>query len=157
MIIITFQRNDNKPHADAVGFTQDSITLNGQKYIFPKGADIDFESPHDQILETYRDSEGELFACIIKQYPGPEAHIYEAPGFAQAENDPQPKDSTLKPITLKIKPPDPQQVLQEKKGELQKIRQQILDAQADEDETLLAELRPKRDQLKSEISELEQK
>lgn len=157
MILITFQRNDNKPHADAVGFTQDSITLNGQKYIFPKGADIDFESPNEQIIDAYRDSEGELFACVIKQYLGSEARVYEAPGFAQTKNDPQPKDSTLKPITLKIKPPDPQNILQEKKDELQNIRLQILDAQADENLTLLAELRPKRDQLKSEISELEQK
>lgn len=157
MVTITFQRNDNKPHADAVGFTQDSVTLNGQKFIFPKDAGIDFESPHEQIIDAYRDADGELFACIIKQYPGSEAHIYEAPGFAQAKNDPQPKDLTLKPITIKIKPPELQNILQEKKDELQKIRERILDAQADEDETLLAELRSLRDQLKKEIQEAEER
>lgn len=48
-----------------------------------------------------------------------------------------------------------QSLINEKKAELQTIRQQILDAQADEDETLLAELRPKRDLLKNEIFNLE--
>lgn len=48
-----------------------------------------------------------------------------------------------------------QTLIDEKKAELQNIRRQILDAQADEDETLLAELRPKRDQLRNEIFNLE--
>lgn len=49
-----------------------------------------------------------------------------------------------------------QTLINEKKAELQTIRQQILDAQADEDDTLLAELRLKRDNLKQDIQNLEE-
>lgn len=45
--------------------------------------------------------------------------------------------------------------IEEKKAELQTVRQQILDAQADEDEAPLAELRVKRDSLKQDIQNLE--
>lgn len=48
-----------------------------------------------------------------------------------------------------------QSLIDEKKAELQIIRQQILDAQADEEHTLLPELRSKRDNLKNEIQNLE--
>lgn len=49
-----------------------------------------------------------------------------------------------------------QSLIDEKKAELQAVRQQILDAQADEDDTLLAELRLKRDSLKQDIQNLEE-
>lgn len=48
-----------------------------------------------------------------------------------------------------------QTLIDEKKVELQIIRQQILDAQADEEQALLEELRPKRDRLRNEIFNLE--
>lgn len=48
-----------------------------------------------------------------------------------------------------------QTLIDEKKAELQNIRRQILDAQADEEQALLEELRPKRDRLRNEISNLE--
>lgn len=48
-----------------------------------------------------------------------------------------------------------QSLIDEKKAKLQAIRQQILDAQADEEHTLLPALRSKRDNLKNEIQALE--
>ncbi|SFB93731.1 hypothetical protein SAMN02745150_01384, partial [Brevinema andersonii] len=49
-----------------------------------------------------------------------------------------------------------QTLIDEKKTELQDIRKQILDAQADEEHALLPELRSKRDNLKNEIQNLEE-
>lgn len=48
-----------------------------------------------------------------------------------------------------------QTLIDEKKAKLQAVRQQILDAQADEEHALLEELRPKRDRLRNEIFNLE--
>lgn len=48
-----------------------------------------------------------------------------------------------------------QSLIDKKRARLQAIRQQILDAQADEDQGLLEELRPKRDRLRNEIFNLE--
>lgn len=158
MIKITLQRNDAKIETDKVWHDKDSITLNGQPYQFPKGKNIRFESPNDQILDAYRDSDGILHATVLKQYTKADQYLFE-----EQENlnliDPEIK-SSLKPVTVKIinnedSEKTVSELLFEKKAELQIIRQQILDAQADEDETLLAELRPKRDNLKNEIQNLE--
>ena len=158
MIEITLQRNDAKIETDRVWYDKDSITLNGQPYQFPKGKNIRFESPNEQISDAYRDAEGSLHATVLKHYTKADQHIFE-----NQENlnliDPEIK-SSLKRINVKILDNHDSQktiseLLSEKKAKLQNIRQQILDAQADEDETLLAELRPKRDQLKNEIQNLE--
>lgn len=158
MINITFQRNDAKTETDKVWHDNDSITLNGQPYQFPKGKNIRFESPNEQISDAYRDAEGALHAAVLKQYTKADRYLFE-----NKENlnliDQETKTS-LKPINVKIfNNADSQktvsELLFEKKAELQIIRQQILDAQADEDQGLLEELRPKRDRLRNEIQNLE--
>lgn len=158
MIQITLQRNDAKTQSDKVWHGKDSITLNGQTYQFPKGKNIAFESPHDQIFDAYRDADGILYATVLKQYIQADQGLFEGSGDIAPDN---PEATTLKPITAKIADPKNHhktvsELLFEKKAELQTVRQQILDAQADEDETLLVELRPKRDQLKKEIQNLEE-
>lgn len=158
MIKISLQRNDAKTETDKVWHDKDSITLNGQPYQFPKGKNIRFESPNEQILDACRDSEGALHATVLKQYTKADQYLFE-----NQENlnliDPETK-TVLKPIIVNILDnPDSQktvsELLFEKKAELQAVRQQILDAQADEEHTLLPELRSKRDNLKNEIQNLE--
>ncbi|MGL5253808.1 MAG: hypothetical protein ACRC9L_02120 [Brevinema sp.] len=70
--------------------------------------------------------------AIGDEYMPPSTNIVE-------EN---PKDRSLK------------EAITAKKAELAEIRQQILKAQADEDEALIAKLRPKRDTLKAELDTL---
>lgn len=158
MINITFQRNDAKTETDKVWHDKDSITLNGQPYQFPQGKNIRFESPNEQISDAYRDAEGALHAAVLKQYTKADRYLFE-----NKENlnliDQETKTS-LKPINVKIfNNADSQktvsELLFEKKVELQAVRRQILDAQADEEHTLLPELRSKRDNLKNEIQNLE--
>lgn len=48
-----------------------------------------------------------------------------------------------------------QEAIASKRVELAEVRKQVLDAQADEDEALLADLRPQRDRLKKELEVLE--
>lgn len=159
MIKITLQRNDAKPQTDKVWYNENSITFNDQTYEFPKGKNIRFHDPDTQILNAYRDSNGALHATVLKQYTKADQYLFE-----NQENlnliDPETK-SVLKPIIVNILDnPDSQktvsELLSEKKAKLQAIRQQILDAQADEEHALLPELRSKRDNLKNEIQNLEE-
>lgn len=158
MIKITLQRNDAKTQTDKVWYNENSITFNDQTYQFPKGKNIRFHDPDPQILNAYRDSDGILHATVLKQYTKADRYLFE-----EQENlnliDPEIK-SSLKPVTVKIinnedSEKTVSELLFEKKAKLQNIRQQILDAQADEEHTLLPELRSKRDNLKNEIQNLE--
>lgn len=158
MINVTLQRNDAKTETDKVWHDKDSITLNGRPYQFPKGKNIRFESPNEQISDAYRDADGILHATVLKQYTKADQYLFE-----NQENlnliDPETK-TVLKPINVKLLDSEDSEktvaeLLFEKKVELQNIRRQILDAQADEEHALLPELRSKRDNLKNEIQNLE--
>ena len=63
---------------DYTCFTDNSITINKQVFTFPKGEDVKFNRPHEQIINPERDSNGVLHATIIKRYSVEHKHIFEA-------------------------------------------------------------------------------
>jgi len=165
MITLTAQRNDNKTQTDIIFSDENSITINSDKFEFPAGQNIEFESAHDQIIGACRDENGTLHATVIKQYIAQDKVLFEGKDekgkFLKASFDIPKAKSINTPIIVPIKQADiPQEktiseLLTEKKAELQAIRQQFLDAQADEELDLLPNLREKRNALKTEITSLE--
>lgn len=162
MIKITLQRNDSKTKTDKIWHNQDTIVLNNQRFEFPKGKNIYFESPNDQILDAYRDAKGSLYAIIVKQYVKEDRYLYEGQDQdAIVLTDDLKEDSEYNIVKVKINPDSEYQYISDEMLktyiELQEIRTQILTAQADEDEKLLVELRKRRDEIKSKLTSFEKK
>ncbi len=103
MIKISTQRNDNKENTDLVNYTKDSITINEQLFTFSEGADLLFESPHEQILNPRRDDKGLLHATVIKQYTGKDKMHYEGEDRKKILTDEDMQiDKSLPVVTAKI-------------------------------------------------------
>jgi len=102
MIKITLQRNDSKEITDSISYTENTITLNEQEFAFPIGADLLFQSPHEQIINPKRDDKGILHATIIKQYIGQDKMLYEGENRTQILTD-ENIETKGSPITAELK------------------------------------------------------
>ncbi len=126
MIKITLQRNDHKETSDSVSYTKDTIVINGQEFTFPVGTDINFQSPHDQIIDAKRDSEGILHAIVIKQYIEKEKEIFETCDkdghYGSCEHNEIATQSVLQTLSAEIKVISEEELIDE---ELQTIESEI--------------------------------
>ncbi|MGL5956146.1 MAG: hypothetical protein ACRC0X_06020 [Brevinema sp.] len=161
MITITLQRNDSKVSSDTVSYTQDTITLNGQDFVFPQGSNIQFVSPHDQIIDPKRDAEGVLHAIVIKQYNGIDRMVMEhcdkdgCYGACQEQNISTARMKN-KPIIAEIhqeeiKEQTVSELITQKEEEVKTLRDRYIDADLDDDESLKTELKSQIQVLKKEI------
>ncbi|MGL4677691.1 MAG: hypothetical protein ACRCWI_08545 [Brevinema sp.] len=166
MITITLQRNDQKGSSDTISYTKDTITLNEQDFVFAQGKEIEFISPHDQIINPQRNPEGVLFATVIKQYIESDKIQIEQcdkDGCYSAcsieENNSPKRRSINKPIQAEIKVEEVKEktvseLLTEKESLVQVLRNQYIDADLDDDESLKVSLKKDIQLIKEEIKVL---
>ncbi|MGL5721247.1 MAG: hypothetical protein ACRCY4_02445 [Brevinema sp.] len=123
-------------------FDEDKIPPNSKgKLLFTAGE-------YDPTTMKYKHVLGEVEATTAEEVRiAPNAEGL-AIGDVWVEQIQVPIEETPKERSLK-------EAISSKQAELEEIRKQILTAQADEDDSLLAVLRPKRDVLKSELIVLE--
>lgn len=168
MVTITAQRNDLKERSDLVSHIEDTININGQEFVFEKGVDLLFQSPHEQIVEPKRDSAGVLHATIVKQYIGTDCKIFETcdteGNYGGCECESQNMINATfttrsMPITAEIKKEDlvekNRQLLREKDQEITKLKAVYLDADLEDDQELKVSSKEKIKIAKAELVEIQ--
>ena len=117
-------------------------------YIAPTDADKIQPNSKGKLLFT----EGGYDATTMKYThvlgKGEEVRAVSGDGLAMGDVY---KDPVVEVVVETPKERSLKEAIANKQAELADIRQQVLNAQADEDEALLAVLRPKRDAIKSEL------
>jgi len=158
MIKITLQRNDSKAVSDKVSYTQDTITINEQEFTFPAGVDLLFESPHEQIIDPKRDSEGILHATIIKQYTGADRLVFETCDEhghycqCQADNITISRMKTTPVVAeIKVEEVTVADLIRNKETEVKDLKEQYLDADIDDNDKLQLDLKKQIQEIKKEL------
>lgn len=162
MINVTLQRNDNNQISDVVSYTQDTININGETFAFPEGADLLFHSPHEQIIDPKRGTDGTLHATVIKQYTGKDSKAFETCDehghYCQCQVDEIPQEmSRMTPIMAEIKIEEVHEktlseLIVEKESDVKDLKDQYLDADLDDDDELKLSLKVQIQELKKEIA-----
>ncbi len=158
MINITLQRNDTKDVSDTVSHTDDTITINGTEYAFSEGKNVNFISPHEQIINPHRDSDGVLCAVVIAQYVKSDKETAEnnKETFLQRASMARIADEKFNAEILKeeVKEKTVAELISEKESEVLELRNLYIDADIDDEESTKKDLKDKIRSLKSEISSL---